>query len=421
MGTSYLAGCDATDPSPRSDSTPISTSTPSRADARTGGWLADIAALKEGIENTHPDPWHGLSEKRFDSSLEKLRSEVATGSNDELMVGIVEAVASLSAKGRDAHTGAFVWGTGDYPTHSLPLRLWFFADGLFVVDALPPYRSLVGTRVTSLAGHPIVSVVHHIAPLVSHDNATTIELVTPRFLLIPEILHGLGLLKDARRVEVGIVDAEGHERSVRMTPVGMSDYNEWATPYGLNLPPHGGAAYLEDQDRPLFVRHLEGNVLDVRYNRVEFLEDDTIASLRRAIDRSRAVVIDLRHNFGGETHAFEPVLAAVVRAIGDKPLYVLIGRNTFSAATLFAARLEQRTNAVFVGEPTGGGPNFYADTEDFDLEYSGITITVATTYQTSTGRKDHRLTISPDIPVDLTSKDYFAGRDPILETVLGRL
>ena len=44
----------------------------------------------------------------------------------------------VSADGCDAHTGAYVWGNGTYPLDSMPLRLWLFDEGVYIVDALPP-------------------------------------------------------------------------------------------------------------------------------------------------------------------------------------------------------------------------------------------------------------------------------------------
>ena len=61
-------------------------------------------------------------------------------SDDELLVGVMRIVAMVSAHGCDGHLGAFVWGTGSYPVDSLPLRLWLFDDGVYIVDALPPYE-----------------------------------------------------------------------------------------------------------------------------------------------------------------------------------------------------------------------------------------------------------------------------------------
>ena len=98
------------------------------------------------------------------------------------MVGLLRVLAKVSAKGRDGHTGAFIWGTGSYPVHSLPLRLWVFSDGLFVVDALPPYRRLVGSRVEAIAGHATGEVLAALDPLIPRDNVSTVKLGVVEFL-----------------------------------------------------------------------------------------------------------------------------------------------------------------------------------------------------------------------------------------------
>lgn len=42
-------------------------------------------------------------------------------------------------------------------------------------------------------------------------------------------------------------------------------------------------------------------------------------------------------------------------------LYVLIGRNTFSAAQSLVNDLEQYANVIFVGDCTGANPSQYGD------------------------------------------------------------
>ena len=59
---------------------------------------------------------------------------------------------------------------------SLPLRLWLFADDegadeVVVVDALAPYRDLIGSRIDTIDGHPIADVLAEIDPIVPRDNA----------------------------------------------------------------------------------------------------------------------------------------------------------------------------------------------------------------------------------------------------------
>lgn len=51
-------------------------------------------------------------------------------------------------------------------------------------------------------------------------------------------------------------------------------------------------------------------------------------------------------------------------------LFVIVGRQTFSAAMNGAAEIERHTNAIFVGEPTGSSPNFVGETIGVNLTYS---------------------------------------------------
>jgi hypothetical protein len=376
------------------------------------------------MEAMHPDLFHGVSKASLEADVARLEDEVPELNDDQVMVEVVRLVARVSADGRDGHTGAFVWGPGSsYPVGSLPLRLWLFPGGVFVVDALPPYGDLVGSRVEAVGGHPIDEVLAAIDPLVPRDNEMTVRLVTPRFLLIPEVLHGLGLVDDTGPVALDLVDADGGASTVEAEPVPMSDYNAWAGPYGLHLPPRPGPLYLSDSEEPLWDQVPAGDpsTLYVQYNRVEFLDDDILRRLRRdvALPDVRRVVVDIRHNYGGETHAFPVVARILARAAGEgRTLVVITGRNTFSAASLFSARLERTTDAVFVGEPMGGSPNLYGNSRDILLLHSGIDVAVATQYYVGSTPDDPRLTIEPDVPVSLTSADYFAGRDPALVAAL---
>jgi len=371
----------------------------------------------------HPNLFHGISRAAFRAGVARLEASVPELNDDELMTGVIRLVARVSADGRDGHTGAFVWGTGQVPLQSLPLRLWLFPDGVFVVDAMPPHEDLVGARVVAVAGHPIADVLRAIDPLVPRDNESTVRLVTPRFLLIPEVLHGLGLIDEAGPVALDVVDQDGDESTVEVEPIPMSDYNAWAGPYGLHLPPRPGPLYLSRSEEFLWDEVLADrpDTLYVQYNRVEFLDDDVLGRLRRDAGAPdiRRIVVDIRHNYGGQTHAFAVVARILERAAADgRTLAVITGRNTFSAASLFAARLERNTGAVFVGEAMGGSPNLYGNPRDFLLLHSGIDVGVATQYYVGSIPDDPRLTIPPDVPVELTSADYFAGRDPALRAAL---
>jgi hypothetical protein len=96
---------------------------------------------------------------------------------------------------------------------------------------------------------------------------------------------------------------------------------------------------------------------------------------------------------------------------------VITGRLTFSAAQVFINELDRYTSAVFAGEPSGSKPNFIGESAQTKLPYSGLVMTISTRYH-QTDDQDHRTWIAPKIPVALSSEDYFANRDPVMDTVL---
>jgi C-terminal processing protease CtpA/Prc len=133
--------------------------------------------------------------------------------------------------------------------------------------------------------------------------------------------------------------------------------------------------------------------------------------------------LDLRRNHGGDNTLND----AVIRDLSTRAqfnrrgrLFVLVGRETFSAAQNLATRLERATGAIFVGEPTGGRPNHYGDLQKIPLPNSGLVATASTRYWQDSDPQDARSTITPSVTVVGTFGDYRLGRDPVLNDVLRR-
>ena len=97
---------------------------------------------------------------------------------------------------------------------------------------------------------------------------------------------------------------------------------------------------------------------------------------------------------------------------------MIIGRNTFSAAMMFALDLEKHTNAIFVGEPTGARPNHYGDSRRMQLPGSGLTVRVSTLYWQYAGPKDERASLPSHIPVPFLSSHLLSGRDAAYERIV---
>jgi len=374
------------------------------------------------MDAIHPNLTHGTSLKDLDAAIDALAASVDGASDDEVMVGVMRIAAMVSADGRDGHTGVFVWGTGGYPVESLPLRLWLFEDEVVIVDALPPYEDLVDATVVSIQGRPIADVLTAVDPLIPRDNDQTVRLLAPRFLLIPEVLRGLGIGGDGP-IALGVT-LPSRAADVRLVePIPIAEYNGWAGPYGLHLPTDAGVLSLANMDEALWWDVLpDTRTLYVQYNRVEPQPPAVLDALGTALGDPaiEGVVLDVRHNYGGDVGALDAIQGLISSAAAALPreVFVITGRNTFSAASLLVARLDAEADVTIVGEAMGGAPTSYGDPSELRLSYSQLVVTVSGLLEVGVDKDDPRLTIEPDEPATLTHEAWRDRIDPALERVI---
>ena len=74
-------------------------------------------------------------------------------------------------------------------------------------------------------------------------------------------------------------------------------------------------------------------------------------------------------------------------------------------------------DVIVAGEPSGSRPDWPGEDTALRLPWSGVRGSISSRFHMVDGA-DTRVWIAPRIPVRLTAKDYFAGRDPVLEAVL---
>jgi hypothetical protein len=421
-------------PSPGASSAAVASAAPATPAAsldRDDGWRADLAALVPGMAAIHANLTHSVTRAALDAAVADLSARVGTATDDQLLVGVLRIVAMVSSGGCDAHTGAYIWGSGTYAVDSLPFRVWLFpkedgtGDEVRVVGALPPYPMSIGERIDAIDGHPIADVLAAIAPLVPRDNDQTVRLLTPRFLLIPQVLRGLGLA-DAGPITLTFTPFQRSFTKLDVDPIPMVDYNAWAGPYGLHLPTDPRALYLSRIDDLLWWQLLpDGETLYVQDNRIDPVPTAVLDKLRTALHQRglARVVLDLRHNYGGELSALDPIVQVFEDPVVARPdrLFIVTGRNTFSGGSLLVARLQRDTQAQIIGEPMGGCPTFYSDPSDLVLPHTGITVGVADDTAVGVDANDPRRTIDPDVAAVLGWRDWYEGRDPALDlfTTLG--
>jgi hypothetical protein len=340
----------------------------------------------------------------------------------------VELQKLVSLLGR-GHTG--VGFRGDLParlgrTGGLPLVFHLFPEGVLVVNADSAHRALVGARVVAVDGVPVERVLRAIEPLVQSDEGESFRLNAPEVLRTPHVLHALGIAREPGRVRLGVEDAAGRAREVEVASSEAPVARTLLPPPGAPTPPplsmsRPGEWYWFEPlaaDSAVYVNFSRTFPQEGRENLAEFG-----LRLRRWLAEhpgTRGVVVDVRRNTGGNTYLYPELLRTLIAhdAREGARLFVLVGRNTGSAAMNFVVELDRLTNAVFVGEPTGAQPRQHGDPAVLVLPYSGLPLYLSTVEWSLTSPRDARRWIAPDVPVALTADDYRANRDPVLDTVL---
>jgi len=81
-----------------------------------------------------------------------------------------------------------------------------------------------------------------------------------------------------------------------------------------------------------------------------------------------------------------------------------------------ARTLKMQTASILAGEPTGGKPNGYGDVASFTLPRSGLQVRYSTRFiMTVPGDP---ASLNPDIDVRISSADFKAGHDPVVDACL---
>ena len=400
--------------------------TPVPADS-VSGWRGDLDYLYEQIGKLHPDPFFATDESNFVLLRDWIHEHIPDMSRGQIILSFMRLVALIGAQGHDGHSG--LWPYMSEANFELyPLRLYWFEEGVYVVDA-DPQLDLVGAKVESINGRPVADLLEVVEPFVSRDGPYWVRSWAPIHILSPQFQQALGFGRSDGSAHFGL-SVDGKRREVVLRAVPHADYHD-RFPIVLwtgGLPNAEKPRYLHrEDDYYWFEVWPDSRTLYFQYNAVT-RENKAGQSLRDVLDGLRDVVrsgrvdrllVDVRSNGGGDNTAYGELLEFLENdAFFDEPgrLYLAIGRMTFSAGVNFVTDTEQRTSAILVGEPTGGSPNQYGDATTFTMPYSGVRARISTLFWQKNA-EDARQHHEPYVLAPVTASDYFAGQDRIREVL----
>jgi hypothetical protein len=261
--------------------------------------------------------------------------------------------------------------------------------------------------------------------LIPHENRIAFRQQAPRYLIVPEILHATGYVDDMERALFAFQDAQGHQFELQVAPLTREQRSRVELVPAVDPDQVPAPPYLKN-DTAYWYEYLEDSkTLYCQYNQCRSLADhpfseftDQVLALLDDYPADR-FVLDLRRNGGGDSAIATPLITGLAQRnkINQKGrLFVFIGPRTASSAVLNATELRRSTAAILVGEPTGQGPDVHGEIGTFELPNSGLPVDYSATLPQVV--KDEPLALVPDMHVVVSSVDYLAGRDPVMEAAL---
>ena len=382
-------------------------------------WRKDLKFLRNNLTSLHVSPFSKVSQAEFNRAADELNEAIPSISDSEVVVGMTRLVAMIG----DGHT-RLDWERTASDFRTYPLRLYWFTDGLHVIQTTASFQRALKARVVAIGNTDIDTAFEAVSPLIAHENKVWLRERSPDYLVVPEILNAIGILPDMEKGTFVFEDAEGARFMLDFPPLPRTQNIEWIQgpdPTVTETPLYrkrAGEFYWFEEIPQSQAFYFKYNVCQSMSfptpEQFSLLMTNTVNS--HPVDR---FIIDVRDNGGGSSQIFARLMSGFKNRFDQNRkghLFVIIGRATFSSGMWAALNMRDETAAILMGEPTGGRPNAPGDVQSFTLARSGLVVNYST--------KIFKLTegdppsVAPDITVQLSSDDFFSGRDPVLAAAL---
>jgi hypothetical protein len=394
-------------------------------------WREDLEFLAREMPLRHANLFHSMRREQFDSALANIRIRLPSLARHQVIVELQRLAVLVG----DGHSRITPWRDTVIAFHTLPIAIYRFSDGYHVRAATVEHASLLGARVTHFGSVPIDSAEKLVASLVSRDNSMAVWQWAPMLLMMPEVLHAVGLSSDARNAKVTL-EMDGRPRTVTLR--GAETFPNLSGEIDRSWNVRAGWVDLRQRaSAPLWLSRIpdsywfsyvpEGKLLYCQINEIQERGEPLARFMSRALATADSVgaerfVLDLRLNGGGNGDYNRTIIRTLIRSRFDEKgrLYVITSRRTFSAAQMLISDLEKWTNPTFVGEPSSSRGNHYGDSRRLVMPNSKVTMRVSTLWWQYWDPRDTREWIAVHLAAPLTVDAYRSGRDPAIEAIARR-
>jgi hypothetical protein len=324
----------------------------------------------------------------------------------------------------------------------IPLRLYLFDDGLYVIKAKKGYEKYLGKKITAICGKSVEDLINTVN-YYKAGNKSCIENECSYFLASPDFFEGANLSQTSDSIKYEFEDESGKTVSW-LSPLENDDNadecSSWKdlSPTGIAKPYTGSWVHILDRSPvPLYLAHLRDDfhlvyIDSLKTMYIQLNKSKEMKGLKPAVRNCeklniiKNIVVDLRFNGGGD-YTRLAWLSKALPEMAEKRVFIITGKATFSAGICTAARLKyySKEKAMVLGQYIGDELQFWAEGKSFILPNSKTDVKAVSGYHD--WRNNHFVlgktcwvnlflgvparNLIPDIRVPMTYKDYSKGID----------
>lgn len=424
----------------------------------------DLDFLFKTIEEVHPNMYAYTSKETFDPIKEELYQQIERPmSQVEFYKTIAPAIASL----KNLHTYISFYDSEEFRKYSeggglaFPLEIKWDGSSVILRENYSSLPLPLGGKIREINGRDANELLYGLSRLIPAENRTNNPWIveSPRFL-ISSLLLEFGPI-DLWKLKIEKLDGTVETYSVPSLPLSELKTNkpfaaiEGKTYYQI-IPeydtaviefykwndPNALKAFWEEAFKDINDKQVSNLIIDIRKNtggrddcfhplfgyiteKPYRLYDKVLIKISEpAEERIAHLRQKLPHLFenkkNGDTVTLELPLSTPEKKsyIFKGPVFLLIGRQCFSASTVFSAVVKCYKIATLIGQETGDPTTLYADCIQFELPNSDLTFWVASKLLLCPcGRPDGR-GVLPDYEVKQKPQDSARGVDTVLQFTL---
>jgi hypothetical protein len=422
----------------------------------------DLDFLFRTIEEVHPNMYAYTPKKEFIPIKEKLYKRIKQPmSKVDFCKITAPAIVSL----KNLHT--YVSFSGEYKKYSesggsmFPLEIQWDDSDVIIKKNYSSKSLPLGGKIREINSYDANELLYNFSKLMPAENRTNNPWIveTPKFLSSSLLLE-FGPI-DLWKLKIEKLDGTMKTYSVPSLPSSefktnnnistiegktyyriLPEYNTAVIEFHKWQDPNGLRKFWDETFKDIHGKNITNLIIDIRKNtggrddcfyplivyiteKPYRLYDEVLIKISEPTEERIAHLIQqLPHLFENKKNGDMVTLELPLRSPEKNPykfkgpIYLLIGRQCFSASTVFSAIAKCNNIAILVGEETGDPTTLYADSIQFELPNSGLTFWVASKLLVCPCGKADGRGVLPDYEVKQKPEDTAKGIDTVLQFTL---